>query len=302
MPGHELCRARNPEDLRRHLDHAPLSRHPLRQRPPHVRLPLQALDQRADRDRRRNPQIHGRGDRGERSHPPHPLSPHHHLGEMVERDQSLDHRRHAHRHRRAPALHHEFLLDVPGLLPPLRGLHAGVEGHGGVQGPDRSSAAMARGSRLQGQARRRDRLRRHRRDADPGDGQGCGACDDAAALADLFPRRPQRDRDHRAASAVAGGRGVDPRDHAAEDPVRTGRLHPQDLRAARGGQEGFAVRRSKPISARTTTSRPTSRRATGHGASASPSFRTAICSWASSPARRPSSPTRSTASPKRASC
>ena len=85
MPGNELCRARGAKDVRRHLEHASLSRHPLRQRPAHLRLSLQAVDQRADRDRRRDPEIHGRGDRGKRSLPPHPLPAHHHLGQMVER-------------------------------------------------------------------------------------------------------------------------------------------------------------------------------------------------------------------------
>ena len=55
--------------------HAPLSRHPLRQRPLHLRLPLQAVDRRADRDRRRDPDLHGRGHRGERPRPAHPLRP-----------------------------------------------------------------------------------------------------------------------------------------------------------------------------------------------------------------------------------
>ena len=94
----------------------------------------------ADRDRRRDPQIYGRGDRGERSRPPHPLSAHHHLGEMVERGEALDHRGGQSRHRRGGSLHHQFLLDVPGLLPPHRGLYARVEGHGPVQGADRASA------------------------------------------------------------------------------------------------------------------------------------------------------------------
>ena len=138
--------------------------------------------------------------------PSHPLSAHHHLGEMVERGKPLDHRGHAHRHRREASLHHQFLLDVPGLLPPHRGLYAGVEGHGQVQGPDRPSAEMARRSRLQEQARRRDRLGRYRGDADPGDGQRLRACHHAAALADLFPHRAQRDRDRRGAAQTAGRR------------------------------------------------------------------------------------------------
>ncbi len=56
--------------------------------------------------------------------------------------------------------------------------------------------------------------------------------------------------------AAPGRRGMDPRDHAPQDPVRSGRLHPQDVRGARGGQEGFAVGGRAPISARITTSRP----------------------------------------------
>ena len=123
-----------------------------------------------------------------------------HLGDMVERGQPLDHRGHAHRHRRDASLHHQLPLDVPGLLPPHRGLYAGVEGHGQLQGPDRPSAEMARRSRLQEQARRRDRLGRHGGDADPGDGRRLRACHHAAALADLFPHRPQRDRDRRGAA------------------------------------------------------------------------------------------------------
>ena len=92
---------------------------------------------------------HGRRDRGERPRQAHPLPAHHHLGEMVEQGQSLDHRRRQKRYRRGAAVHHQFLLDVPGLLPPHRRLHAGMEGHGQIQGPDRPSAEMARRPRLQ---------------------------------------------------------------------------------------------------------------------------------------------------------
>ena len=44
-------------------------------------------------------------------------------------------------------LHREFPLDVPGLLPAFRRLHAGMAGHGQVQGPHRASAALAGRSR-----------------------------------------------------------------------------------------------------------------------------------------------------------
>src|SRR5205823_3339734 len=72
MPGNEFRRAGSAEDVRRHLDHPPLSGHPLRQRSSHVRLPLQAVDVSADCECGRNPEIHGRRDRGERSRSSHP--------------------------------------------------------------------------------------------------------------------------------------------------------------------------------------------------------------------------------------
>ena len=84
VPGHELRRARDAGDLWRHLDDPQISRHPLRQRPAHLRLQLQAVDRPADRDRRRNPDLHGPGDRRERPRAAHPLRPHDHVGALVE--------------------------------------------------------------------------------------------------------------------------------------------------------------------------------------------------------------------------
>ena len=55
--------------------------------------------------------------------------------QLVERRQPLDHRCDAHRHRRGGPLHRRLPLDVPGLLPPRRGLHAGVAGDGRLHGP-----------------------------------------------------------------------------------------------------------------------------------------------------------------------
>jgi cation diffusion facilitator CzcD-associated flavoprotein CzcO len=60
-----------------------------------------------------------------------------------ERAKSLDHRSGDDRHRRSENLHREFPLDVPGLLPPFRRLHARMEGHGAFQGPHRPSADLA---------------------------------------------------------------------------------------------------------------------------------------------------------------
>ena len=56
---------------------------------------------------------------------------------------------------------------------------------------------------------------------------------DAAALADLFPHRPQRDRARRRAARAGDRRDVDPRDRAPQDPARPGRLHPPLVRASR---------------------------------------------------------------------
>jgi cation diffusion facilitator CzcD-associated flavoprotein CzcO len=51
------------------------------------------------------------------------------------------------------------------------GLHARVARHGRLQGPHRAPADLARRPRPERQAGGRDRLGRHRRDADPGDGR-----------------------------------------------------------------------------------------------------------------------------------
>src|SRR5215475_14103669 len=51
------------------------------------------------------------------------------MGEVIEGGQSLDHRGREDRNRRAGCHQCELPLDVPGLLPPLRRLHAGMGGH-----------------------------------------------------------------------------------------------------------------------------------------------------------------------------
>ena len=63
------------------------------------------------------------------------------MGEVI--GKPLDHRGGQGRHRQGGSLHDQLLLDVPGLLPPRRGLYAGLEGHGPVQGADRAPAKMA---------------------------------------------------------------------------------------------------------------------------------------------------------------
>src|SRR6202042_2974127 len=57
-----------------------------------------------------------------------------------------------------------------------------------LPGPGHTSPALARRPRPGRQARRRDRIRRHSRDADPRDSREGGARDDAAAIAHLLLR------------------------------------------------------------------------------------------------------------------
>ena len=88
----------------------------------------------------------------------------------------------------------------------------------------------------------------------------------------------QRQRPRRPAAPARGRRILDPRDRAAQDPARSGRLHPPLLRGAGQGEGRSCWPACAPISGPTTTSPRISRRATGRGASASPSCRTATCS------------------------
>ena len=84
---------------------------------------------------------------------------------LVERGESLDDRGHAHRHRRGRPVHGELPLDVPGLLPALRRLHARVgrawrasRAGSSIRRPGRrTSTTPARRSSSSARARRRRR-------------------------------------------------------------------------------------------------------------------------------------------------
>ena len=80
------------------------------------------------------------------------------------------------------------------------------------------------------------------------------------------------------------------------------RLHPPLVHRARSSEEGPAVGGARLSRPRLRHRRPISRRGTGRGGSASPSFPMAISCRRSPPARRRSSPTRSSASPRPACC
>ena len=63
-------------------------------------------------------QLHGRGDRGERSGSSHPLPASHRLGVVEQRGEALDDRGNPGGYRRAVLLHCWVPVDVPGLLRP----------------------------------------------------------------------------------------------------------------------------------------------------------------------------------------
>ena len=86
----------------------------------------------------------------------------------------------------------DFLWMCQGYYNHAKPYQPRVGGHGPVPGRDRAPAAVARRPRPRGQARRRDRLRRHGRDADPRDRGEGGARDDAAALPVLLLRPARR--------------------------------------------------------------------------------------------------------------
>ena len=144
--------------------------------------------------------------------------------ELVERRQPLDDRGEAHRHRRSDPLHRQLPLDVPGLLPALRGLHAGVAGHGrgstgrsSIRRPGRRTSttaasacwSSARAPRRRPRAghRRRQRARHH-----------------AAALADLLlHRHATRSRSPTSCASCRSTRAGSTRS-SAQDPLRAGRV------------------------------------------------------------------------------
>ena len=134
----------------------------------------------------------------------------------------------------------------------------------------RPSPALARGPRLRGQAGRRDRQRRDRGDAGPGDGRGRRPRDDAAALADLrrlaAGRRPDRQR--RCAACLPDARRLP--DRALEERRPAGLQLPALAQPAAADARSCCARGVvKRAAAPATTSTPTSSRATTPGTSAS---------------------------------
>ena len=153
---------------------------------------------RADRDGRRDPELHGRGDRRERPRPAHPLPAPDRLG-AAGRAATTSGRSRRTRTDTGETVRFtaNFLWMCQGYYRHSEGYTPRMGGHGRLQGPDRPPADLAGGPRLHGQEGRRHRLGRHRGDAHPGDRGRLRPRHDAAALADLFQHRPQRDRARR---------------------------------------------------------------------------------------------------------
>ncbi len=165
-------------------------------------------DDEVDRRRRLDPRLRAGDGARERDRAEDPLRPPRRAGRVVDGGVALDGRGRTHRQRRDRAADLRLLLDLHRLLQLRRGLHAGVPGQGALRRHGRPPAALAGGSRLRRQAGRRDRQRRDRGDAGPGDGERGRARDDAAALAHLRRLDAGRgpDRRGRAPGAAAEGR------------------------------------------------------------------------------------------------
>ncbi len=222
-------------ELRRHVAHPPLSGHPFRQRPLHLRLSLQAVDE-ARRSRR----------------PPRSSS---YMGEVIEENDLGRHIRYRHqitsaswsstdnlwtieaardRHRRDGALHRELPVDVPGILPAFGGLHAATgTGMEPLQGPDRSPADLAGGSGLHGKKVVVIGSGATAATLIPAIAAECGHVTMLQRSPTYFI--PARNADELAdtAARTADRRDVDPRNRAPQDPARPGRVHPPLIRASR---------------------------------------------------------------------
>ena len=164
----------------------------------------------------RDPRLPARDGRRERHRRQDPAPPQGAQCRLVNRRRPVARRDRAHRHRRAADDELRLALLRRRLLPLRPGLHPGIRGPRALRRPDRASAALARGPRLQRQARRRDRQRRHRRHPDPGDGRHRRARDDAAALAHLRHAAAFGGR-HRQRVARAARREAGLRNHPAQE-------------------------------------------------------------------------------------
>ena len=171
LPGQDLRDPRGARRDRRHLGPVPLPRHPLGLRHVHAGLLLPPWEEaKAIAD---GPSILSYIRETARDHGIDSKIRFHHRVVRAEWSTcrgALDRGGRAHRHGGDGPPHLRLPVHVHRLLPLRRGLHAGLRGHRALRRPDRAPAALARGPRLRGQARRRDRQRRDCCDARSGDG------------------------------------------------------------------------------------------------------------------------------------
>ncbi len=145
--------------------------------------PWKAEDSIADGPR--DPRLPARHRRPVRHRTEDPLPPPRRRHRLVQRHPALDGHGRAGRHRRPVPAHLRVPLPLLRLLQRRGGLRARLPRQRRLRRPDRAPPALARRSRLRGQARGGDRQRCHRHHARARHGRGGRARHDAAALTHL---------------------------------------------------------------------------------------------------------------------
>ena len=246
VPRHQLRGAGDAGELRRHVVDPQISGHPVRQRPPHLRLPLQAVDQRADRDRGRNPRLHGRSHRGERPRPPHPLSSQDQprpAGRAQEKLWTIEATR---------TDTGEAVRFTANFLWMCQGYYRHSEGYT----PEWDGMETFKGRIVHPQTWPEDLDYKGKNVVVIGSGATAATLVPAIAAdcahVTMLQRSPTYFRTGRNAIALAEElralrhrRGVDPRDRPPKDPVRAGRVHPAVVHRTGKGEAGTAGRRAR---------------------------------------------------------
>ena len=162
-PGRALRHPRGPRPHRRDLGPVPLSGRALGLRHVHARLLVPALDRRQGHRRRSRPSsttcARRRASTASTARSASTIAS---SGVLVVQEARWTVEVERGAAEGAASTHLQLPVRVQRLLQLCRGLCPGFAGHRQVQGPDRPSAALDRRPRLRGQARRRDRQRRHR--------------------------------------------------------------------------------------------------------------------------------------------
>ena len=220
--------------------------HPLRQRPLHLRLSLQAVDRRADRDGRRDPDLHGRGHRRERPRPrtsaTAPDRPRR-AGRATTSCWTIEATR---------TDTGETLRFTANFLWMCQGYYRHSEGYT----PEWDGMADFKGRIVHPQTWPEDLDYAGKKVVVIGSGATAAtlipAIADDCAHVTMLQRSPtyfitgrNAERARRRAAPARSRRGVDPRDRAPQDPARPGGVHPAIVRRARDGEEELLGRRAR---------------------------------------------------------